>query len=531
MIIWLQGPSGAGKSTAGRELAALRGVPFVDLDAEIERAQGRSILDIFWSDGEAAFRGMEWNALLELMDRDRAPKVIALGGGAVADAGVRGMMRGSGVRVFLDVDPDVAIERLQADTPRPLLYEDDPAAKWRKLYNARRRHYEEADVTVRSDADPAAVARSIDAAVNALSVPRWREDAEIGGEGSAVLGFGALYVLARHLRELAAGRDVCMVVDRAVSQYYADYLFPDDAHDGIVTLVQEPGEERKTLADLEAMARGLVDAGFTRECLIVAIGGGVVTDMAGFLAAVYMRGVRAVYVPTTLLAQVDASVGGKTAVNAAGIRNLLGAFKQPEQVLLSPAFLRSLPARELRSGFVESLKMGIINEPELDAAVRVAESAAAAGEIPENIEEVVRLSVRAKLAVVRRDAHDAGLRLSLNYGHTFGHALEAAEPGVYAHGEAVAFGMIAAAELAHSVGAISAARCAAIRERSLPFTLADHAPRNPAALLRAMASDKKRAGSGIRFVLPGEETGHSLFTTDDDALILRAIGKACSDEL
>ncbi|HVZ38452.1 MAG TPA: bifunctional shikimate kinase/3-dehydroquinate synthase [Candidatus Kapabacteria bacterium] len=529
MIIWLHGPSGAGKTTIGRELAGLRGVPFVDLDEEIERQEGRSVADIFWSDGEAAFRRLEWNALLALMEGERTPKVVALGGGAVVDHDVRTLMRGSGLRVFVDVEPEVAMARLEGDAPRPLLYDDDPPAKWRRLYNARRRYYEETDVTVRSDRTPAEMARAIAEEIDRAGDALWTWPADIGGERCVVAGFGALYALAQAMRALTQGRRVCLVTDRLVERYYADYLFPEREREGMITLAVDASEGTKTLATVEELAAGMVAGGFTREGVIVAVGGGVVTDMAGFLGAIFMRGVRTIYVPTTLLAQVDAAIGGKTAVNAAGVRNLIGAFRQPGHVLVASQFLRSLTARELRSGFVESVKMGIINSKPLGAAVDAALPAILEGELPENIDDVIRLSIRAKLDVVEQDARDSSLRLSLNFGHTFGHALEAVESGVYAHGEAVAFGMIAAAAMAYERGTISGERRDRIAQCSLPFTVHERDTHNMNALLRAMESDKKRAGGGYRFVLPTESEGFSLYDTDDRELVVRTMEAAFRD--
>lgn len=523
MIIWLQGPSGGGKSTVGRLLAAARGLPFVDLDTEVEQAAGKSVLDIFWHDGEPAFRRMEWNALLAVMERDRAPKVIALGGGAVVDPAVRAMMRSSGLRIFVDVDPAVALARLEADTPRPLLYEEDPAATWRRLYNNRLHFYHEADAVVRADGSAADVAAAIGAAVDELMIPAWSADATIAGEASRVEGYAALFAVAERLRAIAGGRPLGIIADETVARYFGDYLFPDDDRTGITTLTVPSGEEAKTLRSVEDLAAGLVAAGLTREGMIVGIGGGVVTDMAGFVASVYMRGVPCVYVPTTLLAQVDAAIGGKTAINAAGMRNLLGAYRQPAHVLVTPSVLHTLPARELRSGFVESLKMGIINSAPLADAVSAAVPAVLAGEVPANIGEVIRLSIRAKLDVVEQDAHDAGLRLSLNFGHTFGHALEAAEPGAHAHGEAVAFGMIAAAAMACERGAVSASRRDTIAALALPFTGTALRARDHRAVLRAMLADKKREHAGIRFVLPTEETGFTLATVEDRDAIVRAM--------
>jgi 3-dehydroquinate synthase len=241
-----------------------------------------------------------------------------------------------------------------------------------------------------------------------------------------------------------------------------------------------------------------------------------------------MRGIETLYVPTTLLAQVDAAIGGKTAVNVAGVRNLAGTVHQPRHVLMCPAFLRTLTARELRSGFVEALKMGIANSESLADAVQRAEAQVVDGRLPSNLEEVVRLSLQAKLHVVELDAHDRSLRLSLNFGHTYAHALEAAEPDRHAHGEAVAFGILAATEMAAEVRNLSHERRTWIRDRSMPFALPVGAEHDIPRIIAAMTGDKKRLPQMLRFVLPTEVTGCVIYETDDRELIARSIERASS---
>ena len=522
MIIWLHGPSGSGKTTVGTLLARARGIAFIDLDEEVQRREGRTIEEIFWSDGEQAFRSMEWNALLDIVDQLGEDAVVSLGGGTVVDAEVRTLARAHGLRVFLDVDAPTALARLEGAPVRPLLMEPDPEAAWRRLYRARRRFYIDADLIIDASGDPASVVERIDRGLRSIEVPAWTIHSTLSGEESIVRCFRSAYVLQRHLDELTAGRKYCIVTDAVFAQGHPGIVFERRNPGGLIFTI-DPGERSKTLATVEKLARMLAEHGMTKEGIIVAIGGGVVTDISGFTASVYMRGMRTVYVPTTLLGQVDASIGGKTAVNAGGVRNLLGTYKQPSEVLVATEFLRTLPQRELHSGFVEAIKMGIANSSELARAVEEATPSIIAGEIDANLEEVIRLSIETKLGVAGRDTHDNQERLSLNLGHTFGHALEAAEPDIYTHGEAVAFGIVAASALAQGRGLISDRRRDQIVQQVLPFTCRAPGTRDPAAIIAAMRADKKRISDAIRFVLPVEETGFAIQEVDDAGVVSEAI--------
>jgi shikimate kinase / 3-dehydroquinate synthase len=521
MITWLVGPSGAGKTTVGRRLAEMRGEPFFDIDAMIEERSGRTIDQIFASDGESAFRRLEWNEILELSAM-REPCIVALGAGAVSEIDVRHLVRETGVRVFLDIDHITATSRLEYDRARPLLAGDAARSTWQRMYARRHGSYSEADITVDARGSVDDVAIAIDHELATIDRPLWSVDATIAGQRTTVSSYRSLLYLLKALKAAIGTRRVAVICDHSVAAELGELL--SDRERGLGGFMAiEGGEATKSFATVERLARAFASLGLTRDDVAVAIGGGVITDVVGFAASVYMRGIEAIYVPTTLLAQVDAAIGGKTAIDAAGIRNLVGTVQQPRHVMISTALLRSLPARERCSGFVESLKMGIANSEKLAAAVEVASPLMIEGEIPENIDEVVRLSVETKLAVVERDAFDASVRLSLNFGHTFGHALEAVEPDRHTHGAAVAFGIAAATHAAHDLGIITDARRTQLIQLVTPFASAVGVEHDVEAIATAMFTDKKRTASGLRLVLPVESTGVVIHETNDRELLVRAM--------
>jgi 3-dehydroquinate synthase len=262
------------------------------------------------------------------------------------------------------------------------------------------------------------------------------------------------------------------------------------------------GERHKRLASVEALAEELVRLRAERNSGIVALGGGVVGDTAGLLASLYMRGVALVQIPTTVLAQVDASIGGKTGVNLRAGKNLLGTFHQPLAVLIDPAVLSSLPEREFRSGLYESLKCGVIGNPELFRVLEQCSVKSLRADAPK-LEWVIAESVKLKAAIVSQDEREGGLRRVLNFGHTVGHALEAAtQYRRYRHGEAVAWGMIAASRVAVSAGKLPAETSERIEQAVLRLGPLPKVDTRSADLLRLLQADKKTCNGVVHFVLP-----------------------------
>ena len=284
------------------------------------------------------------------------------------------------------------------------------------------------------------------------------------------------------------------------------------------------GEPRKRLAEVEALAEQMIEAGADRSSMIVAFGGGIVGDLAGFLAAIFMRGIPVIQIPTTLLAQVDAAVGGKTGVNLISGKNLLGSFHQPLMVLIDPDVLTTLPEREYRAGLYEIVKCGVIRDAELfDVLDRC--SAAVLRQEPEVLDRIIADAVRIKAEVVTADEREGDLRRILNFGHTFGHALEAeTKYERLLHGEAVAWGMQAATLLAERTGHLAPEAASAIQtviRRYGPIPPLDGiSAANLAARLR---SDKKTVQGKIHFVLPVKIGEARIVHGVDERLVLECI--------
>ena len=475
---------GAGKSTAARSLAQALGTQAIDVDSVVEERLGKPIERVFAEEGEATFREAEERITLELLSQPE-PGVLALGGGAIIHERVRTALRAHTV-VWLDVALDVAWTRCR-DSDRPLARDRE---QFEALYHQREPLYAElADATV-----PAERSNRMEPVLEALgNIPQgtkllWATSAS--ADYPAYIGNGLL-TEHRFWPGTVAGRRF-LVTDGAVGRLYSELLEPHSARIAIM-----PGEQSKTIAHAEIVWTELVRAGMTRADVVVALGGGVVGDLAGFCAATYQRGVRYVQVPTTLVAQVDSAYGGKTGVDLAEAKNYVGAFHQPSAVLADTTTLDTLPDAERAAGYAEVVKTALIAGGQLWDRVR-------AGADPAD-PELITACARAKLRIVARDERDSGVRQVLNLGHTVGHAIEAATGyAAYRHGEAVALGLLAALRLSEQ-GDLREEVERLLKARGLPTKLT-HA--DPDTVVMATARDKKRVSAGaVPFVLldaPGE---------------------------
>ncbi len=337
----------------------------------------------------------------------------------------------------------------------------------------------------------------------------------------ALVERGALDKAAAHLRPFLRRKRLFVVTTAPVWAQQGARLEQGLAGEPFIRLTMPDGEEHKRLATVEKLASQMLQSGADRGSLVAAFGGGVVNDVAGFLAAIYMRGVSVIQIPTTLLAQVDAAIGGKTGVNLEGGKNLIGAFHQPELVLIDPDALATLPDREYRAGLYEVIKCAIIASRSLFQLL-AGRREEVLRRSPAVVEELIEESVRIKAGVVSTDEKEGDLRRILNFGHTLGHALEA-ETGYrrLLHGEAVAFGMRAAAWLAARTGLLANGDYSSIEQ------LLDSYGPIPAvagvgaeSLLARLGADKKTIGGKVHFVLP-EGIGSARVVSDLDLALVR----------
>jgi len=330
-----------------------------------------------------------------------------------------------------------------------------------------------------------------------------------------VIGEGALQQLGEQVRAqgIKAGTKVLVVSNPVVQEHYGSTALASLQSAGFEasTLVIEAGEDQKTPATVALIHDAAFERKLERGSLIVALGGGVVGDMAGFAAASWLRGIAVVQVPTTLLAMVDAAIGGKTGVNHPGGKNLIGAFHQPRLVLIDPATLSTLPDREFRAGMAEVIKYGVIGDPQLFADLEAAagrdgsSGLASQGALgPALLQTLLERSAAAKARVVAADEREGGLRAILNYGHTLGHVVEAlCGYGTWLHGEAVAIGMVVAGELSLELGLWGASEQRRQRAVIAAAGLPQQWPAlDPQAVLQCLQGDKKVRDGQVRFVLP-----------------------------
>jgi 3-dehydroquinate synthase len=542
--IFLTGLSGSGKSTVARRVAGLLGWDFIDTDALLSERYGMSVGQVLVEYGEQRFRQVESEALISAANQERV--VIATGGGAVIAESNRNFMREQGLTVYLQVSVEIAWQRVEEHTHqsgigavRPLVVGTNGKQRLQDLYTARKQWYEQAAVHIDTGEDqPDIVAGRVVAFalahgyLSSSSLPREVVSLQHGTVTSqAVIEWGGLRHLPRSLQSLGFSKRVFIATDEEVGRLYIHPIQNLLAGSGFVSQVFTipAGESSKSLLCWQQILDWLVEQKAERLEPVIALGGGVVGDLAGFVAATYHRGVPLVQVPTSLLAQVDAAIGGKTGINHPLGKNLIGAFYQPELIIVDPALLLTLPERVYREGWAEIVKYGMILDADLFEMLEKHTSSLHARDAS-LLTKIIARCIQLKMDVVQRDERDAGLRNILNYGHTFGHALEAlTDYGTWLHGEAVAIGVEVAAQIAVARGLLASEH--ALRQHKLLRAL-DLPVRCPGidtgSVLEMMQRDKKVRAGHMRWVLP-TRIGHAgVFDDIPLAAVQNAIETVCS---
>jgi shikimate kinase/3-dehydroquinate synthase len=513
--IVLIGMMGAGKTSVGKRLAQKLGLSFVDADDEIEAGAQMTIPEIFERFGEPYFRDGERRVIARLLED--GPKVLSTGGGAFLNEETRRRVAERGVSVWLKPEFETLLRRVRKRSNRPLLRTEDPEATLRKLLEERSPTYALADLTIETHDGPHDAV--VEALIGALrrrlahpASPTTREVAvDLGQRAYRIfIGPGLIESAGAHVSALAPGARCAIVTDATVAKLHLKPLLKSLEAAGLMTsvVVCPPGEGTKSYAEFARVSDALIEARVERRDLVVALGGGVIGDLAGFCAATLRRGVRFVQIPTTLLAQVDSSVGGKTAINSPIGKNLVGAFHQPSLVLADTGVLDTLSAREFRAGYAEVAKYGLIGDRDFFAWLERDWRAVFAGG-PARL-EAIATSCAAKARVVAADETERGERALLNLGHTFGHALERLahyDGEMLVHGEGVAIGMACAFRLSRDLGLCAAEDVRRVESHlasvGLPSRISAVRGLNAdaATILDAMRQDKKVERGRLTFIL------------------------------
>lgn len=542
--IFLTGLSGSGKSTVGRRVATLLNWEFIDTDDLLAGRAGMTVGQALTTYGEERFRQLESETLRQAVERERV--VIATGGGIVINEANRILLREQGLTIYLRTSVENAWRRVQEhlrtegeQAERPLVAGPDGQQRLRDLLSARAAWYEQAHAEIATDeltseqvAQRLLVRALAQGQLLAPDSARISSNLRLGGVVSqAVIEWGSFCQLPAALQAMGARGRVFLVTDSSVGALYADAtraLLTDAGLEPQIFTVPS-GESSKSFACFQSIIDWLVELHAERTEPLVALGGGVVGDLTGFVAASYRRGVPLVQLPTTLLAQVDSSVGGKTGINHPQGKNLIGAFYQPELIFVDPSVLLTLPERVYREGWAEIVKTGVILDAELFAMLeeRLSDLERRNADL---LTQVVARSIRIKMDVVQGDERDGGLRNLLNYGHTFGHALEAiTDYGTWLHGEAVSIGMEVAGRIAVARSLIGEQDLVRQRKLLRAIGLPIACPGvDGEAILVAMQHDKKVLAGRSRWILPTRIGQAQMYSDIPLEIVRAAIAAVCA---
>jgi len=492
--IFLYGPPGTGKSTVGKILAHNLQLPFIDLDRLVEINAGMPISLIIEQQGELMFRNFESSALRALADESE--NVVALGGGALLREENRSFAESHGSVILLIATLETLLERLDQDSAKRPCLSGDLDEKLSSLLAKRHEHYASFTNQIYVDG------KTSDQNALQIQSALGRFHLSAMGEYDAIVRDHGLDQIGELLRSHGL-RNQIIVSDENVARFYGEEIMRSLRNAGMDSNLFSirAGEGYKTLDTVNQIWYAFLNAGLDRKSTVIALGGGVIGDLTGFAASTFMRGINWVALPTTLLAMVDASLGGKTGFDLPEGKNLIGSFYPPKLVLADPQALKSLPETELISGLAEVVKHGIISDPQLfNLCTRGLDW------VKGNLEAIVKRAMAVKIKVIEEDPYEKSVRAALNLGHTVGHAVELVSRFRLRHGEAVSIGMVAEAKLAErltvAAKGLSDAIGASLSALGLPIRIPRELPREE--LIRAMRLDKKKSNGIVRFALPVE---------------------------
>jgi shikimate kinase / 3-dehydroquinate synthase len=493
----LTGCMGTGKTSVGRAIAEQLGRSFVDTDAWIEERAGKTVSMIFAEEGEDRFRAWEAKACAALSE----PRglVIATGGWTLGPLQNRSAIERGGRVICLAADAEVILSRLKSTTDRPLLVGDDRESKLRALLKEREALYRsfawQVDTTHLSVLEAAQVTLALWNAIDRVDEPDvfYLLMSERGT--SILLGSGLVAAIGSILPARGLMGRAILVTDSNVGSLHGERIAHSLAIAGFesVTLSVPAGEESKSIESITRLYAGFAQARVERDDVIVALGGGMIGDLTGFAAATYLRGMRWACVPTSLLAMVDASIGGKVGVDLPEGKNLVGAFHPPIMTISDIELLSTLSKREYRSGLAEVIKAGLIADPELFVMIEHGQ---------DDLRDMLRRALKVKIDIVRADPFERGRRAALNLGHTIGHGIEAASKYTLRHGEAIAIGLVAEAKIAERIGLATAGLSNRIEQVLDRVGLPTRCDLDPDSIMALMRSDKKRQAGRLKFALP-----------------------------
>jgi shikimate kinase / 3-dehydroquinate synthase len=491
--IFLYGPPGSGKSTIGKLLADSLRLPFIDLDEAIQAKAGMPIPGIMEEGGESGFRDIESSVLRELLETEEC--VIALGGGTLLRDENRKLVERDGQILCLRAQAQVLLQRLHGETNERPLLAGNLGELLVALLATRANHYDSFLQQFRADQSPPAIIEQIQTAIGRFHLSTM-------GDHDVIVEDGGL----DRLGELLASESIThllVITDKNVAEHHSARVLDSlkCANFDPKLVILPAGESSKTLVTVSRLWQEMLQAGLDRKSTVIALGGGVVGDLTGFAASTFMRGIDWVSVPTTLLSMVDASLGGKTGFDLPEGKNLIGSFHAPRLVLSDPRVLGTLPEAELRAGFAEVVKHGIVADPELFDSCALGLT-----RVKETLPHIVRAAAAVKIKIIEADPYERGQRTALNLGHTIGHAVELVSRYGIRHGEAVAMGLVAEARLAERLAVakdgLSKQIAEVLESLGLPIHIPVELPRHE--LVRAMSVDKKKAAGIVRFALPAK---------------------------